>query len=41
VRAPDAAADESEEKIETEGEGGQTDESAQDQKEEYVEGESK
>jgi DNA-directed RNA polymerase subunit beta len=40
VRAPGvAAADESEEKIEAEGDGGQTDESPEEQDKEYVEGE--
>jgi DNA-directed RNA polymerase subunit beta len=37
VRAPSAAADEAEEKIEVEGDGGQTDESPSEQKAEYVE----
>ena len=40
VRAPTAdAADEAEEKVEAEGEGGQTDESAEEQEADYVEGE--
>jgi DNA-directed RNA polymerase subunit beta len=37
VRAPDAAADESEEKVEAEGEGGQTDETPATQDAEYIE----
>jgi DNA-directed RNA polymerase subunit beta len=39
VRAPGTAADEAEEKIEAEGDGGQTDESPEEQDKEYVEGE--
>jgi DNA-directed RNA polymerase subunit beta len=37
VRAPDAAADEAEEKVEAEGEGGQTDETKAEQDAEYIE----
>ena len=37
VRAPDAAADESEEKVEAEGDGGQTDETPAEQDAEYIE----